>query len=69
MARLIIDEERCKGCSLCTVVCPLKILELSVDTFNNKGYHTVVLKDAKACSKCGMCSLICPDCAILIDKE
>lgn len=68
MARLIIDEERCKGCSLCTVACPLKILELSDDKFNKKGYHTAVLIDRESCTSCGMCSVICPDCAIILEK-
>ena len=26
MARVIFDEERCKGCELCTTVCPKGIV-------------------------------------------
>ena len=39
MAKIIINEELCKGCGLCTTVCPKQILELSKDKLNSKGYH------------------------------
>ncbi len=26
MAKVIFNEERCKGCELCTLVCPVKIV-------------------------------------------
>ena len=33
-----VNEEYCKGCGLCVVVCPKKILELSAERTNSKGY-------------------------------
>ncbi len=58
---IIIDEDRCKGCGLCTHVCPVSILSLSNDTFNAKGYHPVVVSDMDACIGCASCARICPD--------
>jgi 2-oxoglutarate ferredoxin oxidoreductase subunit delta len=57
----VIDVDRCKGCGLCTHVCPVHILELSRDTFNAKGYHPVTVVDAEKCTGCGSCAMICPD--------
>ncbi len=58
---IIIDEDRCKGCGLCTHVCPVNILSLSNDTFNAKGYHPVIVSDKDACIGCASCARICPD--------
>ncbi len=63
MAKIIIDEERCKGCELCTVVCPKGILELS-NKINKKGYLVIQVTDMDACIGCGNCALMCPDIAI-----
>ncbi len=63
MARgmIVIDTDRCKGCGLCTHVCPPNILALSSEAFNAKGYHPVVMTDPEACIGCGACATICPD--------
>ena len=56
-----VDVDRCKGCGLCTHVCPVKILKLSPDTFNAKGYHPVTVTDVDQCIGCASCATICPD--------
>ena len=63
MARgiVLVDVDRCKGCGLCTHVCPAGILALSEDAFNAKGYHPVMVTDAEACTGCASCAVICPD--------
>lgn len=58
---IVIDVDRCKGCGLCTHVCPVNILELSPDTFNVKGYHPVIVTDMDKCIGCASCATICPD--------
>ena len=37
MARVTIDDFFCKGCGLCTDVCPVGILELDPDVITAKG--------------------------------
>jgi 2-oxoglutarate ferredoxin oxidoreductase subunit delta len=58
---VIIDEDRCKGCSLCVSVCPKHILQLADGRFNAKGYRPVEVTDPEACTGCAMCAIMCPD--------
>lgn len=59
--RIVIDVDRCKGCGLCTHVCPVHILQLSPDTYNVKGYRPVMVSDMEECIGCASCATICPD--------
>ncbi|NLM36727.1 MAG: 4Fe-4S dicluster domain-containing protein [Firmicutes bacterium] len=66
MARITIDEERCKGCELCVSVCPKKILGMS-ERLNSQGYHFVeTIGDG--CIGCAFCARICPDVVIEVYK-
>jgi 2-oxoglutarate ferredoxin oxidoreductase subunit delta len=68
MVKIEIDEDLCKGCGLCILFCPQKVLEPS-DTLNKKGvFPPRVVKEDK-CVKCCLCELICPDFAISISEE
>ncbi len=58
---VVIAVDRCKGCGLCTHVCPVNILALSPDTFNAKGYRPVMVTDPEKCIGCASCATICPD--------
>ena len=66
---VIVNTDRCKGCGLCTHVCPANILALSPDTFNAKGYHPVTVTDANKCTGCASCARICPDVVFTIYRE
>jgi len=68
VARLTFEDSRCKGCSLCVQACPKKILHLSADKLNSKGYHPVEVSDQRECIGCAFCALICPDCVITVEK-
>ena len=35
---IVVDTERCKGCSLCVVACPLHVIALTKEV-NIKGYN------------------------------
>ena len=63
-----IDEVFCKGCALCTAACPKDIIEISLDRFNQKGYHVAYCMDDTLCIACGLCAIMCPDSAITVIK-
>ncbi|MBS7369107.1 MAG: 4Fe-4S binding protein [Oscillospiraceae bacterium] len=65
---ITIDFERCKGCALCTGVCPKNIIALQKQKHNAKGYYTAECTDNGKCISCAMCAMICPDCAIRVEK-
>lgn len=67
MARIHIDEDRCKGCSLCVIACPKKLIGLS-NRINAKGYHSSECSDMSACIGCAFCAMMCPDSAISVEK-
>ena len=68
MAKVTFLTDRCKGCGLCVVACPKKIVALSEDKINIKGYHPAELTDADACIGCASCAKMCPDCVITVEK-
>ncbi len=67
MKRVVIDQNRCKGCGLCTQVCPRKILVLS-NKVNINGYHPVQCTDEELCMGCANCATVCPVTAFEIYK-
>lgn len=67
MPTITIDEERCKGCELCIVICPRHCIARS-GTFSASGYYPAVLDKPECCTGCGMCRLTCPDLAIEVWK-
>lgn len=69
MDKVIIDAEVCKGCGLCVDVCPKKILKLSDDQINAKGYSPAECIDQDECITCTFCATVCPDSAIEINDK
>ena len=67
MARLELDNERCKGCLLCTTMCAKGLLKKGGE-FNSLGFYTVEMTDMDQCNGCAMCAEICPDIAIMVWK-
>lgn len=64
----VFAEDRCKGCELCTTVCPQNIVVMS-DTINPKGYYVATVTDIEKCIGCMFCAQICPDVVIEIHTE
>ena len=66
---IVIDEDRCKGCELCTFVCPKHLLGVA-ETFTPRGYHPARLFDPRGdCTGCLLCAVICPDVAITVYRS
>lgn len=66
MSRIVINEDRCKGCGLCTLACPFGLVRIA-DHFNAKGYRPAEQVDPDGkCTACTNCALMCPDVAITV---
>jgi 2-oxoglutarate ferredoxin oxidoreductase subunit delta len=65
MSRIVIDEQRCKGCLLCVEVCPKTIIAAS-SRINAQGYKVAEVPEAdmEQCTGCASCAKMCPDVAI-----
>lgn len=66
---IVVDEERCKGCNLCVVACPLNILELTPKSVNKKGYRFTRQITEEACNGCASCAIVCPDGCITVYRK
>ena len=76
MSRIVIDENKCKGCALCTTVCPFDLIHIA-DRFNAKGYRPAEYSESRPClhdnlaqdnrcTGCANCAAMCPDVAITV---
>ena len=69
MKKVVFNEERCKSCGLCVQACPKKILQISKDKMNKKGYRPAEITDKSKCIGCAFCATMCPDAAISIEED
>ena len=51
---IVVDTERCKGCNLCVVACPLHVISLTAKE--------------DTCNGCASCATVCPDGCISVYK-
>ena len=63
--RIVVDIERCKGCSLCIGACPTEVIDLAEEV-NGKGYHYSYMANPEACIGCTNCAVVCPDGVITV---
>ena len=63
-----MDIERCKGCNLCAIACPLNLVKL-IATVNHKGYNYAEQTDWEACNGCTSCAVVCPDGCITVYRK
>ncbi|MFQ5555554.1 MAG: 2-oxoacid:acceptor oxidoreductase family protein [Acidimicrobiia bacterium] len=61
-ATIEVDESWCKGCDICSRVCPEFCF-----SFSGRGTVDVVAGDA--CTGCRLCEMLCPDFAITIRRD
>lgn len=64
---IVVDTERCKGCNLCVVACPLNVISLSKEV-NIKGYNYSQPMLEDTCNGCSSCATVCPDGCISVYK-
>lgn len=62
------NEDICKGCVLCTTVCPVNIISMDKTKINAKGYHPATVTDPEKCIGCANCAIICPDGVITVER-
>lgn len=62
-----MDVEKCKGCEVCVVSCPVGVIALAQEV-NGKGYRYACMHLPDACTGCASCALVCPDSVIAVYK-
>lgn len=62
---IVVDIEKCKGCSVCVVNCPTKTIELAKEV-NGKGYNYAYMANPENCTGCANCAIVCPDTVITV---
>ncbi|MDD2289535.1 MAG: 4Fe-4S binding protein [Bacteroidales bacterium] len=62
---IVVDIERCKGCSVCVVNCPTQTIALAKKV-NSKGYPYSYMENPDSCTGCGNCATVCPDSVITV---
>jgi len=63
MPKIVVDENRCKGCEHCVLACPQDVISMS-KKMNEKGYFFAQPTEQPRCLGCMLCAIICPDVAI-----
>jgi len=59
VSTLKLDQEKCTGCQMCTIVCPHRIFVMNL--------RKAMIVDRDACMECGACARNCPAEAIFVN--
>lgn len=65
---IVVDTERCKGCSLCVNACPQDVIALAKKV-NVNGYPFVEVVAQDNCIGCASCAIVCPDGCITVYRK
>ena len=63
MPTILVDQDLCTRCGICSVVCPVRI----VDPANENTLPRVTGEKAGMCIQCGHCEISCPSQALLLN--
>lgn len=67
--KVFFNQNRCKGCGLCTTACPVKIVVIDTHKINTKGYNPATVNELDKCIGCGNCAIMCPDYVITVERD
>lgn len=67
MGKIEIHKDKCKGCGLCIIYCPKKLIAEDA-TLNKRGIKAAKFNGSNECSGCCFCAIICPDNCIAVYK-
>ena len=65
---IVVDMDRCKGCSLCVEACPQNDIALAKKV-NKSGYPFVEVVSQDNCVGCASCAIVCPDGCITVYRK
>ena len=65
---IVVNTDRCKGCSLCVEACPQEVIALG-KRVNVHGYPYVEPVRGEACVGCAACAVVCPDGCITVYRK
>lgn len=65
---IVVNTDRCKGCSLCVVAFPQDVIALA-NKVNVHGYPYVEPVKQEACVGCASCAIVCPDGCITVYRK
>jgi nitroreductase/NAD-dependent dihydropyrimidine dehydrogenase PreA subunit len=63
MATILVNQDLCNRCGICSVVCTTSI----IDPANENTLPRVIDEKARMCSQCGHCEVFCPSQALLLN--
>lgn len=66
---IVVNTDRCKGCSLCVVACPKNVIALSAKAVNVHGYRYAEAVLLDECIGCASCGIVCPDGCITVYRK
>lgn len=66
---IVVNTDRCKGCSLCVEACPKDVIALARKKVNVHGYPFAEVVSPDDCIGCASCGIVCPDGCITVYKK
>lgn len=67
---LVLNRDKCIGCSQCSMVCPNKCLKLTIEVDENKKRHMkTYMHNSGRCLFCNFCVEVCPTKAVTWNKN